>query len=143
MTISEILGEVFKWFRRIFIITKGLVILGLSITFIYRYTKYKKTFNLFENWILLGVIVLDMALIVFEVWHSTNVIFAVFVLNALMKMIIADNLHKKCLSALSIDGYSTHLKLWLLLRAFILIGLIIWSFVPEVGLRCEPEIYPL
>jgi hypothetical protein len=107
MTISEILGEVFKWFRRIFIITKGLVILGLSLTFIYRYTKYKKSFNLFENWILIGVIVLDMALIVFEVWHSTNVIFAVFVLNALMKMIIADNLHKKCLSALSIDGFST------------------------------------
>ena len=83
---NELFGEIFKWIRRFFIVTKGLVILYLSITFVYRYYKTFKTVWKFEILIFVGVIILDMALILFEVWHSLNVIFAVFMLNCFMKM---------------------------------------------------------
>jgi cytochrome c oxidase assembly factor CtaG len=86
---SEIFGELFKWGRRLFIIIKGIAILYLSLTFIVRYRRTFKTFNKFEICIFMGVIALDLTLILFEIWHSLNVIYSVFMLNMLMKMVAA------------------------------------------------------
>lgn len=100
--LSDIFGEIFKWGRRLFIIAKGLVILYLSVTFILRYRKTFKSFKKFEIWIFIGVIALDLALILFELWHSLNVIFAVFLLNSMMKMQSAWQIHRRCIQTLNI-----------------------------------------
>lgn len=104
---NEFFGEVFKWFRRIFIIVKGLVIFGLSLNFIIRYYRTDKKILQLEIFMLSGVIFLDLMVIVFEVWHSVNVIFSVFVFNALMKMLSAFYFQLKCLHSLRIHGYDT------------------------------------
>jgi hypothetical protein len=89
MTWNEFIGEAFKWFRRIFIITKGLVILYLSLNFIYRYYRSEKKILQLEIIMLAGLILLDLLIIVFELWHSVNIIYSVFVFNAIMKAVSA------------------------------------------------------
>lgn len=107
MSWNEFFGEVFKWFRRLFLITKGLVILYLSLNFILRYRRTHKTFFQLEVIMLFGIIILDLEIIWFELWHSVNVIFSIFVLNGIMKMVTAFYFQLKCLHSLRIHGYDS------------------------------------
>lgn len=106
---NEFFGEAFKWFRRVFLISKGLFILYLSIRFIYRYYKSEKKLLQLEILMLAGIIYLDMMIIVFELWHSVNVIYAVFVFNSVMKMVSAFHFQLKCLHSLRIEGSSDNM----------------------------------
>ena len=90
MTYSEgFAGEVFKWCRRLFLISKGLFIMFLSFRFIFRYKKTTGYWLTFENIMLLGIILLDADIIVFELYHSLDVIYSNFLLNSIMKMATA------------------------------------------------------
>lgn len=107
MSWNEFFGEAFKWFRRIFLIVKGLVILYLSLNFIFRYYRSEKKILQLEIIMLSGIIFLDIMVIVFELWHSVNIIYSVFVFNAGMKMVSAYYFQLKCLHSLRINGYDT------------------------------------
>ena len=86
---NELFVLVFMWFRRLFIIAKGLFIIYLSVKFIIRYKKGTNKWITLENIMLVGIIILDMDIILFELWHSLNVIYSVFFLNCIMKMVTA------------------------------------------------------
>lgn len=107
MSWNEFFGEAFKWFRRIFLIAKGLVILYLSLNFIYRYYRSEKKLLQLEIIMLSGIIVLDVMVIWFELWHSVNIIYSIFIINATMKMVSAFYFQTKCLHSLRINGYDT------------------------------------
>lgn len=104
-TWNEFAGAVFKWFRRLFLIAKGLFIMYLSTRFVFRYKQTYKRWFQFETIMLLCIIILDMDIIVFEVWHSLNVIYSCFFLNSIMKMASAYYFQIKCMNSLRIKGY--------------------------------------
>ena len=78
--------EVFKWGRRIFIMVKGFLILYFAGKAIKRYEDTRKYWFSFETMILFGIAILDIVLMIFELYHDLNLIFAVFTLNSLMQL---------------------------------------------------------
>ena len=79
------IADVFRWGRRIFIIVKGLAILYFAVKAVDRYHQTHATMLLFQIFMLIGILCLDILLMAFEIQHNLNVIFSVFILNSLMK----------------------------------------------------------
>lgn len=78
--------EAFKWGRRIFIMVKGMLILYFAGKAIKRYENTRKHWVSFETMILFGIAILDLVLMIFELYHDLNLILAVFSLNSLMQL---------------------------------------------------------
>ena len=78
--------EAFKWGRRIFIMVKGMLILYFAGKAIKRYEYTRKHWVSFETMILFGITILDLVLMIFELYHDLNLILAVFTLNSLMQL---------------------------------------------------------
>ncbi len=89
--------EAFKWGRRIFIMVKGLLILYFTGKAIKRYEDTRKHWVSFETAILFGITILDLVLMIFELYHDLNLILAVFTLNSLMQLASSHFLFTKSL----------------------------------------------
>ena len=89
--------EAFKWGRRIFIMVKGLLILYFTGKAIKRYEDTRKHWFSFETAILFGITILDLVLMIFELYHDLNLILAVFTLNSLMQLASSHFLFTKSL----------------------------------------------
>ncbi len=57
-----------------------------------------------EIWMFFFVIYLDVVLIVFELYHSLNILFAVYLVNNIMKCYTAYDVHTRTLKALRWNG---------------------------------------
>jgi hypothetical protein len=58
-----------------------------------------------ETIMLTGIIILDLDIIAFEIYHSLEIIYSVFLINSIMKMVTAYYFQKRCLKALNMNGY--------------------------------------
>ena len=101
------IADVFRWGRRLFIIVKGLAILFFALKAVGRYHQTRSTMLLFQIFVMTGILALDILLMAFEIQHNVNIIFAVFVLNSLMKTSSAYYIQRKCLDALDIQKNQT------------------------------------
>jgi len=61
------IAEVFRWGRRIFIIVKGLAILYFTVKAVGRYHQTRATMLLFQIFMLVGILALDILLMAFEI----------------------------------------------------------------------------
>jgi len=134
-------SELFRWGRRIFIMVKGLAILYFALKGVYRYNKTRSTILLFQVYILFGILALDLILMGFEIEHNVNLVLAVFTVNSLMKLSSAYYMQIKCIEALDLRKYKKRTRVFFGVRLALLIGILIWSLTPVVGLRCTPELY--
>ena len=89
--------EAFKWGRRIFIMVKGMLILYFAGKAIKRYESTRKQWVSFETMILFGITILDLVLMIFELYHDLNLILAVFTLNSLMQLASSHFIYTKSL----------------------------------------------
>jgi len=58
-----------------------------------------------ETIMLSGIIILDLDIIAFEIYHSLEIIYSVFLINSIMKMFTAYYFQMRCLNALNMKGY--------------------------------------
>jgi hypothetical protein len=63
---------------------KGVMILYFAAKAIKRYENTRKYWVSFETMILVGITILDLVLMLFELEHDLNLILAVFSINSLM-----------------------------------------------------------
>jgi hypothetical protein len=63
---------------------KGVMILYFAAKAIKRYENTRKYWVSFESMILVGITILDLVLMLFELYHDLNLILAVFTINSLM-----------------------------------------------------------
>ena len=79
--------EAFKWGRWLFIMIKGLFILYFTSKAIKRYRETRGGVLIhFESVIMAGIMILDLILMGFEIYHDINFVFIVFTINALMQI---------------------------------------------------------
>lgn len=101
------LGDIFKWGRRIFIFVKGLILFYMAVRCSQRYEKTFGTWFQFEVGIFLGIIVLDLTLWGFEfAAHDLNLIFAIFIVNSVMKMLSAYRIQREYLDSILATGHT-------------------------------------
>jgi len=99
--------EAFKWGRRIFIMVKGMLILYFTGKAIKRYENTRKYWFSFETMILFGIAILDLVLMIFELYHDLNLILAVFTLNSLMQLSSSHFLFTKSLKSMKLPDLVT------------------------------------
>lgn len=99
--------EAFKWGRRIFIMVKGILILYFAGKAIKRYANTRHHWVSFESLILAGIIILDLVLMSFELYHDINLILAVFTLNSLMQLSASHYLFTKSLNSMKLNDLVT------------------------------------
>ena len=110
----------------------------------YRYFKTYDTILQFEIWFLIFsamkvfLVAPNMCFIM-----NINYLFVLYAWNSTTQAISNYHIHCKLLSAIYANTRMLPLKVWFIVRIFILFCICLWAMYPNYGLACQPNIYPL